>query len=72
MKYLIAILSTISLVAESLLAPVFLQWYQQTTGIKPVAFYFVAMFLGFAQLFMVFALWWSAINDKHPRNMFDL
>ena len=69
MRYLIAVLSTLSLTAESLLAPVFLQWYKQTTGIDPVSFYFVAMFLGFAQLFMVFALWWSAISDKPLKDL---
>jgi hypothetical protein len=64
MRYLIAILSTLSLAAETLIAPIFLQWYEQQTGIDPIMFYFVGMFLGFFQLFMVFALWWSAINDK--------
>ena len=64
MRYLLAVLATLSLTAESLLGPVFLQWYKQNTGVEPVIFYFVAMILGFAQIFMVFALWWSAINDK--------
>lgn len=71
MKYLIAILSTISLVAESLIAPVLMQWYQQTTGIDPKAFGFIAWVLGVGQLIMAYILWWSAINDKCPKDIFD-
>jgi len=31
---------------SSLFVPMFAQWYKQTTGIDPIAFYFISFFAG--------------------------
>ena len=67
MKYLKAILATLSLMANVTLAPVFMQWYTQQTGIEDMAnigMFLVFFLLAAGQIAVSVIFWISALKDQ--------
>ena len=75
MRYLKATLATLSLLANALISPVFIQWYKQQTGLTEpeslLGLNFTLVILGILQIFLLVSSWVSAIKDKSLKQIFE-
>jgi len=61
-RYIIAFVATLSLIANAAFTPVFTQWYEQQTGITPVALYIIGFIIGICQIGISIVLWICALE----------
>ena len=58
------VLTIIGSLLVAFLLPIFLQWYEQQTGISPFAAIFVVLVLSITNMFLLVIRWTDHIDNK--------